>query len=53
MRAKVKIINILTSSTNQQIEDAINAQLLKGWAFISMTVQGTNYKVVLQKKVSE
>lgn len=53
MRAKVKIISVATSSTNQQLEDAINAQLLKGWAFMGMVVQGTNYKIVLQKKISE
>lgn len=53
MKSKVKVIRIATSSSNAQIEDAINAQLLKGWAYISMVVSGTNFIIVLQKRISE
>jgi len=51
MRSKVKVITVATTSTKQQLEDAINAQLTKGWVFVQMTIQTTNWWIVLKKEI--
>lgn len=53
MRAKVKVISVATSSTKNQLEDAINAQLTKGWVYLNMFVNGTNWWIIFQKRLVE
>jgi len=51
MRSKIKIISVANTSTKQQLEDAINAQLTKGWVFVQLFTNGTNWWVVLRKEI--
>jgi hypothetical protein len=51
MRSKVKVITVATTSTKQQLEDAINAQLTKGWVFVQMYIYTTNWWIVLKKEI--
>ena len=51
MRSKVKIISVAITSTKQQLEDAINAQLTKGWEFVQMYIYTTNWWIVLRKTI--
>jgi hypothetical protein len=51
MRSKIKIITVATTSTKQQVEDAINAQLTKGWVFTQMYIYTTNWWIVFRKEI--
>jgi len=52
MRTKIKVISVATSSTKQQLEDAINAQLTKGWRFVTLFTNGTNWWIIFSKEIS-
>lgn len=52
MRDKVKVISVATSSTRSQLEDAINAQLTKGWEFVQLFVNGVNWWIVFKKELA-
>lgn len=51
MRSKVKILSVAITSTKQQLEDAINAQLTKGWEFVQLFTNAQNWWVVFRKTV--
>jgi len=53
MKNKVKVISVATNSTKNQLEDAINTQLTKGWKYKSMILAGSNWFIVLEKSISE
>lgn len=53
MRTKIKVMTVtIANTTKQQLEDAINAQLLKGWRFVTIFINGTNWWIILSKEVS-
>lgn len=51
MRSKVKVISVAITSTRQQLEDAINTQLTKGWEFVAIFINNQNWWVILKKEV--
>ena len=49
MKSRIKIIQIPSGSTRQQIEEGINNALSKGWQFVQFITVGTNMYVILQR----
>jgi hypothetical protein len=52
MRRKVKIISVSITSTRTQLEDAINAQLTKGWTYVNMFTNNQNWWIIFEKTVT-
>lgn len=51
MRKKVKIVKLAAGSSKQVLEDQMNAQLTKGWAYVGVFTFESSTYFVFEKNV--